>query len=91
MIILKLSKNVGELDSLLRISLGFSILGYGIVKKSSVPILIGSWKIAEGITGHCVMYHMLGINTLNNELNLSDGKEFRLHPIGIEAKEDDLT
>jgi hypothetical protein len=89
-IFMKLSKNVGELDSLLRISLGFSILGYGIAKKSSFPILLGSWKIAEGITGHCVMYHLFGINTLNNEFNFSKGKGFMLHPIGVGVKEDDL-
>jgi len=87
---MKLSKNVGELDSLLRIGLGFSILGYGIAKKSSFPILLGSWKLAEGITRHCLMYHLLGINTLNNELNFSSGKELRLNPLGIGAKMGDM-
>ena len=87
---MKISKNVGELDSLLRISLGLSILGHGIAKKSSLPILLGSWKVAEGITGHCVMYHVLGINTLDNELSFSNGKEFRLYPMGIGAKVDDM-
>ena len=71
---MKISKNVGELDSLIRISMGLSILGYGIAKKSGLPILLGSWKVAEGITGFSIMYHLFGINTLNNEFNYPDGR-----------------
>jgi len=87
---MKLSKNIGELDSLLRLSLGFSMLGYGIAKKSNFPILIGSWKIAEGITKVSIMYHLLGIDTLNNELNFSGCKELKLSHLGNIAKIDDM-
>jgi len=80
-ILMKLSRNIGELDSLLRISLGFSMLGYGIAKKSNFPILMGSWKIAEGVTGVSIMYHLLGIHTLNNELNFSSSKGLILNPV----------
>lgn len=88
---MKISKNVGELDSLIRISMGLSILGYGIAKKSGLPILLGSWKVAEGITGFSIMYNLFGINTLNNEFNYPDGREFKLCPKGISIpKTDDM-
>ncbi|NLZ52840.1 MAG: DUF2892 domain-containing protein [Thermoanaerobacteraceae bacterium] len=87
---MKVSKNIGELDSLLRISLGFSMLGYGIAKKSNFSILIGSWKIAEGITRVSIMYHLLGIDTLNNEFNFSGSREIRLNPLENVVKIDDM-
>jgi len=87
---MKLSKNMGELDSLLRISLGLSMLGYGIAKKSNFSILMGSWKVAEGITRVSIMYHLLGIDTLENKLNLSGSREFVLDPIGKVVKIDDM-
>jgi len=87
---MKLTKNIGELDSLLRLSFGFSMLGYGIAKKAHLPILIGSWKIAEGITGFSVTYHLLGIDTLDNKFNFHGGKELILNPVGNESKIDDM-
>lgn len=87
---MKFLKNVGELDSLLRISFGFSMLGYGIAKKSSLPILFGSWKLAEGITRHSVMYHLMGVDTLDNEFIFSGGKELRLSPLGSGTKVGDM-
>ena len=72
MIVLEIKKNVGELDRLLRISMGLSILGHGIAKKSSLPIAYGSIKVAEGIIGFCFLYH-LWLNTLDNKLDISDG------------------
>jgi len=87
---MKLSKNIGELDSLLRISLGLSMLGYGIAKKSNFSIFVGSWKVAEGITGFSIMYHILGIDTLDNIINFSGSKEIRLTPLGNIVKIDDM-
>jgi hypothetical protein len=88
-IYMKLRKNIGELDSLVRLGLGFSMLGYGITKKSNFAILMGSWKIAEGITRVSIMYHLLGIDTLDDELNLSGTKELMLNPLENIAKVDD--
>ena len=68
---MEIKKNVGELDRLLRISMGLSILGHGIAKKSSLPIAYGSIKVAEGIIGFCFLYHFLGLNTLDNKLDIS--------------------
>ncbi|MDI3482118.1 MAG: hypothetical protein PWQ97_1773 [Tepidanaerobacteraceae bacterium] len=65
---MKIAKNVGRLDSYLRLTLGFSMLGYGIVKKSDLMIVLGAGKIAEGITKFCPIMHMLGITTVNDRI-----------------------
>jgi len=88
--LMKLTKNIGELDRLLRLSFGFSMLGYGIAKDSGFSILMGSWKIAEGITGISLMYHLMGVDTLENRFNFSGSKEFILRPIEKVTKVDDM-
>lgn len=65
---MKIGKNVGMLDSYLRLTLGFSMLGCGIAKKSDLMILLGAGKIAEGITRFCPMLYVLGITTVNNRI-----------------------
>ncbi|RXT05164.1 DUF2892 domain-containing protein [Ammoniphilus sp. CFH 90114] len=66
-----MKKNVGTIDALLRISLGFFAFGWGIsrmVRKpySAMPFfitLMASQKIAEGITRFCPGLALLGLNT----------------------------
>ncbi|MCR4429908.1 MAG: DUF2892 domain-containing protein [Tepidanaerobacteraceae bacterium] len=65
---MKIGKNVGRLDSYLRLMMGFSMLGYGITKKSDLMILLGAGKIAEGITRFCPMMYAFGITTVNNRI-----------------------
>lgn len=71
---MKVSKNVGRLDSFFRLSLGYSLLSFGIAKKSDLLIMLGSIKVAEGISRFCPSYHFLGVNTLNNELHIARAK-----------------
>lgn len=58
-----MKKNVGLLDSYLRLTGGAFLLGYGVLKKSPTVIAFGSCKIAEGVTRWCPMLHVLGIST----------------------------
>lgn len=71
---MKVSKNVGTVDRLLRLSLGYSLLGFGIARKSDLLMILGSIKVAEGITRFCVLYHVLGVNTLNDNLDTINRK-----------------
>lgn len=76
---MKIRRNVGKLDSLFRIGAGFSMLGYGIVRKSDLLILLGSKKIAEGTTGFCMLYHLLGITTEQDKIEfVTNKKEYDL-------------
>src|SRR5690554_1175185 len=69
-----MEKNVGTLDAYIRITLGFMMLGGGIMKKCPVKIAIGSGKIAEGITRFCPMLHVLGISTNNLDRVITNKK-----------------
>ena len=65
-------KNVGDLDAYLRITCGLTLLGIGIMSSSKVLSILGSMKIAEGVTRFCPMLYMLDKNTLNWELKMKD-------------------
>lgn len=65
---MKIVKNVGRLDSYIRLTLGFSMLGFGIARKSDLLILLGAGKIAEGITRFCPMLYIFGITTIDNRI-----------------------
>lgn len=69
-----MEKNVGTIDAYIRITGGVYLVGYGIVKKSSLAIILGSMKIAEGTTRWCPMLHTLGISTRENKKNNSSEK-----------------
>jgi hypothetical protein len=74
---MKIVKNVGRLDGLIRITIGLSLLGYGISRKSDLMILYGAAKAAEGITNFCVLYHLMGISTVNDRFELADDSIIR--------------
>ena len=61
-----MDKNVGKLDSYIRLSAGSFLLAYGASKKSPWLMAMGSCKVAEGITRWCPMFKMLGISTAKN-------------------------
>jgi len=69
---MKIEKNVGRLDSLMRIGIGFTVYGCGILRKSDAMIIFGSKKLAEGLTRFCVGYHLLGITTVNDKLEFKN-------------------
>ncbi|WP_432665502.1 DUF2892 domain-containing protein [Wukongibacter baidiensis] len=58
-----MKKNVGDLDSFLRIAAGLSMLGIGIRRDCNIMIVLGSMKVAEGITRYCPLLSLMGTST----------------------------
>ncbi len=58
-----MKKNIGTLDAYLRITCGLTMLGIGIIKSSKAMCMLGSMKVAEGVTKFCPMLHLLGLDT----------------------------
>lgn len=61
------AKNVGMVDRVLRIIVGFALLGYGAkffeMPWNAVAIVVGFIIAATGALGTCAVYSLLGINT----------------------------
>lgn len=61
-------QNVGRLDACVRLSTGLLLFGLGLKSRSPARSLLmmalGANKIAEGITRHCPLLYMLGLDTL---------------------------
>lgn len=70
-----MKKNVGTLDSMIRITLGLFGLAWSISQmvkrpRRKIPVFIAfqsALKVAEGVTRFCPGLALLGINTLNGE------------------------
>lgn len=75
-LILKVKKNVGDIDATFRLSGGFTLLGMGIVKKSTFMVVSGSMIIAEGITRFCPLLYILGLSTNDENINIKISKNF---------------
>ncbi|HCS74872.1 MAG TPA: hypothetical protein DIW17_13480 [Clostridiales bacterium] len=58
-------KNVGELDAYCRIAGGLTLLGIGIMGCSKTLSLLGSLKVAEGVTRFCPMLYLLDKDTMD--------------------------
>ncbi|HHY82675.1 MAG TPA: DUF2892 domain-containing protein [Clostridiales bacterium] len=71
-------KNVGELDAYLRITGGLTLLSIGIMGSSKTLSLLGSMKVAEGITRFCPILYLMGKNTLDWEWKLKKQVEEKL-------------
>lgn len=63
-----MKKNVGDIDAYMRITTGLTMLGYGIVKESKKSMIIGSMKVAEGITRFCPMFYIMGLSSNNDSM-----------------------
>lgn len=63
-----MKKNVGDFDAFLRITLGLSMLGVGIKRDSNPFILLGSMKVAEGLTRFCPLLYLMGISTEEDKI-----------------------
>lgn len=63
-----MKQNIGRFDQYLRISAGLTMLGMGIRRNSLIMMMLGSMKVAEGITRWCPMLHMLGFSTTEKDL-----------------------
>ena len=66
---MKITKNVGRLDAYFRISIGFTLFGYGIAKKCGPFIIFGAGQVASGITRYCPFYNALGMTSVDEELS----------------------
>ncbi len=58
--------NVGNLDRLLRISLGFVVLATGIAlndDRGCILIWVGLVPLATGLIGNCPVYSIFSLNT----------------------------
>ncbi len=58
-----MKENIGTIDRYLRLTAGFYLLGAGIKRSSDLLMIMGSMKIAEGITKWCPMLHVLNMST----------------------------
>lgn len=63
-----MKKNVGELDSFLRISGGLFMLGLAINRDSPIMMAFGAAKVAEGITKFCPMLYFMGLKTNKGQI-----------------------
>lgn len=63
-----MEQNVGRLDACVRVSAGLLLFGLGLKSRSPTRSLLmmalGANKVAEGITRHCPLLYMLGLDTL---------------------------
>lgn len=60
-------KNIGIIDAYARITAGLTMFGMGITRKSKFMITLGAMKTAEGITGFCPLFYVLGISTKKSD------------------------
>jgi len=81
-----MKKNVGVLDSYLRLTVGFFLLGHGIRKSSCISMLLGSMKIAEGITRWCPMLHLLNLSTIEKTGNDTEIEDTKAEKINADEK-----
>jgi hypothetical protein len=56
-------KNVGELDAYCRIAGGLTLLSMGIICSSKTLSVLGSMKVAEGVTRFCPLLYLLDKNS----------------------------
>ncbi|HZK33731.1 MAG TPA: DUF2892 domain-containing protein [Bacillota bacterium] len=73
-----MKKNVGNLDAYLRISGGLSLLGIGVICSSKLVTMLGSMKVAEGVTRYCPLMHLLDVDSLDWRLRLEEAAEIEL-------------
>ncbi len=62
-----MKENIGTIDSYIRLTAGFYLFGRGIKRSSDFLMIMGSIKIAEGITRWCPILHMLKMSTNRNK------------------------
>lgn len=72
-----MEQNVGRLDAYLRLSTGLLLFGLGLKSRnptrSFLMMALGANKVAEGITRHCPLLYMLGLDTLGPDERTRQG------------------
>lgn len=79
---MKITKNVGTIDSFFRIMLGFIGLAWGTSRMVHRPyrtgpfliVMLSAQKLAEGITRFCPMLLMFGVSSENMSLRNRQNK-----------------
>jgi len=56
-------RNVGGLERLASAAVGGTLLIYGIKRRRWMQALVGGGMLFRGASGHCELYHRVGINT----------------------------
>jgi uncharacterized membrane protein HdeD (DUF308 family) len=68
---MKLPKNVGKTDRLIRIIVGIILIGAGIFWLTGawtyVAVILGLLAIITGIINYCWLYQLLGFSTVKKE------------------------
>ncbi|MFC1877012.1 DUF2892 domain-containing protein [Thermodesulfobacteriota bacterium] len=59
-------KNIGNIERIIRVAIGLTILSLTFVGPQSLWGLIGILPLATGLIGWCPPYAMLGISTCKN-------------------------
>lgn len=67
-----MKKNVGNLDAHIRLFMGFSLLGMGVIRSSRFTVGLGAMKIATGISRFCPIMHVLKLSTVRHDEHLKD-------------------
>ena len=65
-----MKKNMGTIDSLVRLTIGYFLYGKSIQRRSNILLFISAMTIAEGITRFCPFYHFLNLSTNHRGFNL---------------------
>ncbi|MBE6008215.1 MAG: DUF2892 domain-containing protein [Lachnospiraceae bacterium] len=58
-----MKKNIGKIDSFIRIAIGLTVLGCGTARKCCCSIIIGAMTAASGITSFCPFLYMAELKT----------------------------
>ena len=64
-----MEKNIGRKDKNIRLGAGAALLILSFFMHSWVPAVIGLVLIATALTGSCLLYKVLGIDTIGDKIN----------------------
>jgi hypothetical protein len=59
----KMKKNIGQIDRLVRLSIGIAFLGYAIWDKSWIAAAFALFTFYEAAASWCILYQILGKNS----------------------------
>ena len=62
-------KNIGTIDSFLRIFIGLFLFGHAIRSKHGLMLICGAFETASGIARFCPCYKLFGVSTTDNCLH----------------------
>lgn len=63
-----MKRNVGILDSMIRLTLGFFCFGQSIRHRHNLMMLFSACEIASGLTRFCPIYKFLNLSTYEHRI-----------------------